>query len=114
MPSKQELECLATNIYRESRGEPFKGQVAVARVTLNRVDDPRYPNTICKVVYQKHQFSWTAKYKNIKYNMSALNAAIIALTSKSSFKATHYHATYVNPGWKLKKIAKIGNHVFYS
>lgn len=113
LPAKKELECLATNVYREARGEPFAGQVAVAKVTLNRVKDERYPKTICKVVYQRYQFSWTAKYHNVVYDMNSLTAAITAITSKSKFKATHYHATYVNPRWNLKRIAKIGNHIFY-
>ena len=114
MPTKTEMECLATNIYREARGEPFEGQVAVAQVTLNRLADVRYPKTICGVVHQKNQFSWTNKYSNIVYNMDSVNAAMRALSSGGTFKATHYHASYVNPNWKLKKIAKIGNHVFYA
>ena len=69
-----QMHCLATNIYHEARGESFAGKVAVGNVTLNRVNHPRYPNTICDVVYQanlrenwkgnlvpirhKCQFSW--------------------------------------------------------
>lgn len=113
LPSKKELECLATNVYREARGEPFVGQVAVAKVTLNRVASKRYPNTICKVVYQKSQFSWTKKYKNVVYSMESMKAALAALKLKSSFVATHYHADYVKPKWGLKRIAKIGRHIFY-
>lgn len=113
LPDKKELECLATNVYREANNEPFAGQVAVAKVTLNRVADTRYPKTICKVVYQKYQFSWTAKYHNVVYDMSALTAAITALNTPSKFKATHYHADYVNPRWGLRKVAKIGGHIFY-
>lgn len=113
LPDKKELECLATNVYREARSESFAGQVAVAKVTLNRVADKRYPKTICKVVYQPHQFSWTTKYKNVVYDMTSLNAAITALNTSSKFKATHYHADYVNPNWGLKKVAKIGRHIFY-
>lgn len=113
MPNKNELECLATNVYRESRGESFVGKVAVAKVTLNRVIDKRYPKTICKVVYQKSQFSWTTKYHNVVYDMDSLTAAITAINSKSNFRATHYHADYINPNWKLKRVAKIGRHIFY-
>ena len=113
VPNKKELECLATNIYHEARGEPLKGQVAVALVTLNRVADPRYPKTICKVVFQKNQFSWTNVSTKIVYDLESLDAAIKAVNYKGVFEATHYHATHVNPNWKLKQVAKIGNHVFY-
>jgi len=67
---KKQLTCLAKNIYFEARNEPFAGQFAVALVTLNRVNDTAFPDTICKVVYQgihttdgfpkrdRCQFSW--------------------------------------------------------
>ena len=113
IPNKKELECLATNVYREARGEPFAGQVAVAKVTLNRLADVRYPKTICKVIYQKYQFSWTTHYKNVVFDMTSLNAAIMAFNTNNKFKATHYHADYVKPNWGLRKVAKIGRHIFY-
>lgn len=66
-----EVYCLATNIYHEARGEPLEGQIAVASVTINRVHDHRWPDTICEVVFQAQrdpetreprlhrcQFSW--------------------------------------------------------
>lgn len=56
---KTEIGCLAANLYFEARGEPLKGQLAVAKVTLNRVKSKQYPDSICAVVFQKHQFSWT-------------------------------------------------------
>lgn len=114
LPDKKELECLATNVYREANNEPFAGQVAVAKVTLNRVADKRYPKTICKVVYEKNQFSWTNKYKNVVYDMESLNASIVALNSNTKFTATHYHADYVSPNWGLRRVAKIGRHIFYA
>ena len=55
----KELRCLALNIYFEARGETTAGQLAVALVTLNRMKNRHYPNTICGVVWQKRQFSWT-------------------------------------------------------
>ena len=61
----RQLDCLAINIYREAGYEPFEGKVAVAQVTMNRVEDPQFPNDVCSVVYQKSttvktvcQFSW--------------------------------------------------------
>ena len=55
----KEIYCLAQNIYFEARGEPENGQFAVAAVTMNRVKSHKYPNTVCKVVWQHSQFSWT-------------------------------------------------------
>ncbi|HIE75488.1 MAG TPA: cell wall hydrolase, partial [Gammaproteobacteria bacterium] len=54
-----EVGCLALNIYHEARGESHDGQVAVAAVTLNRMQSASYPDTVCGVVWQPHQFSWT-------------------------------------------------------
>ena len=53
-----EMHCLAKNIYFEARGEGLKGKIAVANVTMNRVDSPKYPNTICGVVYQAKYSKW--------------------------------------------------------
>lgn len=108
------------NVYYESRGEPRNGKLAVALVTLNRVDKPGFPSTICSVVYAKKQFSWTAKFKSQKIDAKAWqeskDAAWQAYMDRGilgKFDATHFHATYVSPKWKLKKVAKIGNHVFF-
>lgn len=117
LPSVKEFNCLVKNIYHEARGESYKGQKAVGLVTLNRVRDSRYPDTICKVVYQPWQFSWTTNYVSKKINrkewQQAINAATAAYNSTSRFRATHYHNLTVSPNWNLKKIAKIGNHIFY-
>ena len=121
--SRDEAECLAKNIYHESRGESLKGQVAVAMVTLNRVKSGKYPNTICAVVYQKAQFSWTLdKRKKIK-DWKAYNT-ILALTQnilRGKIKhditrgATYYHTKQVKPYWskEFKRVAVIGQHIFY-
>lgn len=109
--TQKELECLLRNIYHEARGESLAGQVAVAKVTLNRAAT----SSICKAVYAKDQFSWTAaKPRNpITYSYDIYTAAHLALFT--NFNATHYHATYVKPYWstKLTKLGQIGNHVFY-
>lgn len=116
----QELKCLADNVYWESMGESFKGKLAVAVVTLNRVKSPDYPNTICKVVYQKDQFSWTRTKHKVKdfyaWTDSLLAASMAMEDSKvlGNFSATHYHNTTVKPNWGLRKVAKIGRHIFYS
>ena len=116
----REVHCLAENIYHEARGESFKGKLAVAVVTLNRTKKEEYPRSICGVVYQKGQFSWTAKRQKITdwadYT-DALLAANMAIENSNilgNFRATHYHNLTVAPAWGLRKVAKIGNHVFYS
>jgi len=119
LPSLKEYNCLVLNIYREARGEPKAGKEAVGLVTMNRLRDPRYPKTICKVVYQSGQFSWTAdttlsKRINQKEWQLAMNAATAAYNSVNHFRATHFHNTSVRPKWKLTRIAQIGNHIFYA
>jgi N-acetylmuramoyl-L-alanine amidase len=136
-------ECLALNMYHESRGQGIAGELAVTAVVLNRVNDKRYPNTICEVVEQgptraswqdpkvrfpiKHrcQFSWfcdgksdTPRNKKIYNRMYDLADAILG--NEISFLditggATHYHADYVSPAWaKTKtKTVEIQDHIFY-
>lgn len=85
--------------------------VAVAKVTLNRVG--KYAETVCKVVYQKKQFSWTAmRKKKPKFSQDIIDAAHIAI-NYSEFPATHYHNHTVKPKWGLTQVAIIGNHTFY-
>lgn len=115
-----ELHCLTKNVYYEARGESRKGMLAVALVTLNRAEDPRYPDSICGVVYQKSQFSWTATPIKGKINEAhwrkAFEAALEAYMNRDilgNFKATHFHNTFVAPNWNLRKVGQIGNHIFY-
>lgn len=116
----KEFDCLVRNVYQEARGEPYKGKVAVALVTLNRTKSERFPSTICGVVYQKGQFSWTKNYAKVKVNVEqwqaakdAAFAAYMGVETLGMFKATHFHNNQVNPRWKLRKVATIGNHHFY-
>ena len=107
---------MATNVYREARGEPFAGQVEVAKVVLARVDSPKWPSkTACGIIHEKNQFSWTNKYKDVKYNLQSLNAVALAYNSED-IKYTHYHAKSVAPSWRkrLKEGIRIGNHIFYT
>jgi len=117
-----EVECLARNIYFEARNQPIKGQEAVAHVTLNRLKSGKHGNSICKVVYQPHAFSWTlnsrSKMNEIKAETLAREIAFNTLlgnTKDPTHGATHYHATYVTPYWskKLEKKVKISSHIFY-
>lgn len=124
------LDCLALNIYREAGGESFEGKVAVAQVTLNRVDHPKFPKDVCAVVYQKNvimekvvcQFSWhceglgNKKPKDKVYQESYAVAKKVLL---EGFRldmlndALYFHAVHVNPAWPYQKIGKVGNHIFY-
>lgn len=114
IPNMKELRCMATNVYREARGEPMEGQIEVAKVVLARVEDGRWKDTACGVIYQPQQFSWTSKYKDVKYDMKSIDAAVLAYNSKD-IKYTHYHAKSVKPSWRkrLKEGITIGNHIFY-
>lgn len=125
------LECLAMNVYREAGHESFEGKVAVAQVTLNRVDHPSFPKDVCGVVYQKNvvmekvvcQFSWHCmSAQKSKPNDSAYrdSYAVAKKVLLEGFRldglsdALYYHAVYVNPNWPYHKITTIGNHIFYS
>jgi spore germination cell wall hydrolase CwlJ-like protein len=115
-----ETVCLAKNIYHEARGESILGKLAVAKVTLNRVASGKFRETICKVVYQSGQFSWTkSKYKPIldknAWSESLHIAKLLMLNPElSKTTAMYYHSTKVKPNWRqLERVDKIGNHVFY-
>lgn len=112
--------CLAKNIYYEARGEPKAGKLAVAKVTLNRVASPKFPETVCGVIYQKHQFSWTKNHKRKIVDNSAwresLELARHAIDTKLTYlnlPALYFHNASVSPKWGKKRVAKIGNHYFY-
>lgn len=135
--SKWQKECLAKNIYHEARGESTAGMLAVAMVTLNRVDSKRYPNTVCNVVYQglkengkfvpnKCQFSWVcdgltdrpSDWKMYNMILKHIIPAVMHLRSLDydlTGGALHYHADYVKPHWadEDKVFAKIDKHIFY-
>lgn len=113
--------CLAKNIYYEARGESLPGKLAVAKVTLNRVASPKFPKTVCGVVYQKYQFSWTLNQSYKIYDKAAwqesLNIARDAMNNNleelDKFTALYFHSKHIKPNWNLKRMAKIGNHIFY-
>ena len=129
---KKSLTCLARNVYFEARGEPLKGQRAVAEVTLNRVASGHYADNICDVVYQKGwdpsrrryvgAFSWT-EFKNLpnpageawKQAWQAAEEVYFGTEEPVVEGATHFHAVYIKPDWATgrKPIARIGQHVFY-
>ena len=119
---KEEIECLAKNIYYESRGEYKLGWMAVAMVTMNRVNSKLFPSNICDVVYQKtgkvYQFSWVASRKHLTTPAHELDYAMAFYYKHHHMEdvtkgALFFHADYVNPRWNRVKTAQIGRHIFY-
>ena len=117
-----EQRCLAGTIYFESKGESLEGQLAVAKVVLNRAASPRWPNSICGVVYQKHQFSFVrgGKMPSIRKGSAAWSRAkaIARIALADSWQtdvddALFFHAKYVSPGWRLTRIGAVDKHIFY-
>jgi spore germination cell wall hydrolase CwlJ-like protein len=127
----RQLECLTKNIYWEAAKEPFEGKVAVAQVTLNRVEAGKWADSVCGVVYQKNvvyqkvicQFSWYCEDNHrIKAVYTPLYKECEEVAKRVLFEgfrlpslkdAYYYHADYVKPGWNKPKLEKIGRHIFY-
>jgi len=126
-----QLTCLARNIYWEAASEPFEGKVAVAQVTMNRMNSGKFPDTVCGVVHQKTtvynkivcQFSWlcenTYRTKTVHPKMYQESEEVAKMVMLEGFRlktldgALYYHADYVNPRWNKEKVTQIGRHIFY-
>ena len=126
--SKSDLYWMAMNIYHEAGNQPLIGKIAVGIVTLNRLNDKRYPKNIRDVVTEPQQFSWyntrranTPPTSNARWRESyevaklLLTKAIGSDIIKLLEGATHFHATSVKPDWvnKVHRVAQIEGHVFY-
>ena len=114
--------CLAGAIYFESKSESLKGQLAVGHVIANRAASGRFPSSYCGVVYQRSQFSFVRGGSMPRIARSGTqwkNAVAIArivdqkLAPTPVSKALFFHARRVSPGWRLTRVATLGNHVFY-
>jgi len=128
---ERELECMTRNIYYEAATEPVEGKLAVAQITMNRVADPRFPNDVCSVVYQKTrfsdrtvcQFSWycdgSMKRRRVQEDLwlesraAAKKVMFEGWRLPSLERSMFYHADYVNPRWRLDRVVQIGRHIFY-
>ena len=132
-----DFHCLASNIYWESRNQSLGGKMAVAQVVMNRVDNKRFPDTICGVVKQTKyypsggidlhdcQFSWYCdgltddplqNEKHIYEDVFYLAVNMIEQDSMDITEgATHYHSDKVYPYWadSLQRMTKIDDHIFY-
>jgi spore germination cell wall hydrolase CwlJ-like protein len=127
LANNRELKCLADNIYYEAGNQSTNGKLAVAAVTINRVKSPKFPKSVCSVVYQKTgrtcQFSWVCEGKKRvrsaqQYAESKKVAEKVLLSGANhgilGRNVLFYHADYVNPRWNLRRVAKIGDHIFYA
>lgn len=117
-----ELQCLAGAIYFEAKGESLPGQLAVGRVIVARSKSGRFPGSYCGVVYQPSQFSFIrgrampAINTNSQYWRQAV--AIAQIADSGSWRspvegALFFHAARVSPGWRMSRMGRIDNHVFY-
>lgn len=128
---ERELECMTRNIYYEAATEPVEGKLAVAQITMNRVVDPRFPNDVCAVVYQKNrwndrtvcQFSWycdgSMQRRRVVEDLwlesraAAKKVMFEGWRLPSLERSMFYHADYVNPRWRKDRVIQIGRHIFY-
>ena len=120
----QETNCLATAVYFEARGESFEGQLAVARVVMNRAASGKYPPSWCATIKQPAQFSFVrhGEFPTVDTACDAWRKAegIARLAAANvvpslSTDVLWYHADYVAPSWgrRLSMAQKIGQHIFY-
>ena len=116
-----ETECLARAVYFESKGEPLAGQLTVAEVIINRSQSRRFPSTICGVVRQPSQFSFVRRgyipqppaNRQWRTAVAIARIAMADLADGAAPNALFFHARYVRPGWRLTRVATVGNHIFY-
>jgi spore germination cell wall hydrolase CwlJ-like protein len=118
-----ELDCLATGVYFEAKSEPLAGQLAVGQVIANRAQSGgRFPDSYCGVLFQRGQFSFVhghslpnVNHSNRQWQTAVAIAKIVdeGLQTSAAANALFFHARYVSPGWHMKRVAAIGNHIFY-
>lgn len=118
----RELHCLAGAVYFEAKSESLVGQLAVGRVIVARSKSGRFPNSYCGVVFQPSQFSFVrgSSMPGIaKGSKQWKNAVAIAQIAHAGSwhspveGALYFHASYVSPGWRLRRVGRVENHVFY-
>ena len=122
----EEANCIAVAVYHEARGESLEGQLAVARVIMNRASSGKYPASWCGTVKQPWQFSFVNPRTGVMPGVDAASAAwrkAVGITRLATANAVPvlstdvlwYHADYVAPSWgrRLTRVNKIGTHIFY-
>jgi len=120
----EEANCIATAVYFEARGESLEGQLAVARVVMNRAASGQYPTSWCAVVKQPAQFSFVRHGLFPAVNTASAawaraqgitRLAMANVVPSLTTDVLWYHANYVAPSWgkRLSMVQKIGAHIFY-
>jgi spore germination cell wall hydrolase CwlJ-like protein len=119
----REQECLASAVYFEAKGEPLRGQLAVAQVILNRTRSGRFPASVCGVVKQRGQFSFVhgGRLPGVPRSSAAWRKAVAVARmahegreDKVASNALFFHARGVAAGWRgVTHVGQIGNHIFY-
>jgi N-acetylmuramoyl-L-alanine amidase len=118
----EELQCLAGAIYFEAKGESLPGQLAVGRVITARSKSGRFPGSYCGVVYQRSQFSFVRGRSMPGIDRQSRHwrnaVAVARIADSGSWRspvegALFFHAAHVAPKWRLTRIARVDNHVFY-
>ena len=125
-PLDQEANCIATAVYHEARGETLEGQLAVARVIMNRAASGKYPASWCGTVKQPWQFSFVnprtgampytdTDCASWRKAVAITRIAVANAVPSLDTDVLWYHATYVAPSWgrRLTQASKIGTHIFY-
>lgn len=114
------FQCMMCNCHHETEGESAEGKLAVGKVVMTRVGMSSYPNSVCGVIYQHAQFSWTmsAKKRSERISGASYKNCYPSVTQALRFRghyASHFHTPRVHPSWarKCKKLGKIGGHIFY-
>lgn len=118
----EQIDCLATGIYYEAKGEPLTGQLAVAEVILNRAQSGRFPDSPCGVLKQRGQFSFVRGGELPQPNegskawrtaVAVAHVAKQALWDSPAEGAMFFHARRLSPRWGKARVASVGNHIFY-
>lgn len=118
----REIDCLAGAVYFEAKSESLAGQLAVGRVIVARSKSGRFPETYCGVVYQPSQFSFVRGRSMPSVNRASRQwktaVAIAQIAHAGAWRspvegALFFHATHVSPGWRLTRLGRVENHVFY-
>jgi hypothetical protein len=123
-PLTDEAQCIAVAVYHEARGESLEGQMAVAKVIMNRAASGKYPTSWCGVVKQPWQFSFVRKGRFPSVDQSSVQwrkalgvtrLAVANAVQSVPSDTLWYHADYVAPSWgrRLTRVEKIGAHIFY-
>ncbi len=116
--SAAEADCLATAVWFESRGEGLEGQLAVAQAVVNRARSGRWGAGVCGVIRAPRQFNFSSARvqrdtASFATAMAVARVALSGLWHDIAQGAHSFHAARLNPRWRLTRVARIGNHVFY-